>query len=304
MMGKNKVWINGRVVDTKNAKVSVFDRGFLYGDGVFETMRAYAGSVFKLDEHLERLFRALKVVRIKPPYGRKYFKALIQKLLKMNSLENAYVRLAVTRGKGGFGIGYKNILSPSAVLIARQFKRYPAWMHERGINAGIVDIRQNDLSPLCGIKSMNYLKFVLARFRAKEAGCDEAILMNTKGFITEAATSNIFLVKGGGLVTPSPDSGILPGITRGVILRIAKKLRMKAAERRVAPRELSNADEIFLTNSLAGVLPVTRIGGKKVGNGKPGELTKLLAISYRSLIKRPCIPLPECTAVHSGSGVS
>ena len=263
-------------------------------------MRSYAGEVFKLDEHLDRLFSALRVVRIKPPHDRKYFKALIQKLLKMNGLESAYVRLAVTRGKGGFGIGYprtspalrrggaglrKDDFRPNVVLVAKQFDGYPEWMYRDGISANIVDVRQNDLSSLCGIKSMNYMNYILARFRAKESGYDEAILMNTKGSITEAATSNIFLVKRGGLVTPSLDSGILPGITRGVILEIARKSRIRAAERKVATRELSNAVEVFLTNSLAEVLPVTRIGRKKVGTGKPGELTKLLALSYKSLTK-------------------
>lgn len=272
-------------VDAKGAKVSVFDRGFLYGDGVFETMRAYAGVVFKLDEHIDRLFGALKAVKIKPPRGKKYFKSIIQRLLKINRLKSAYVRLAVTRGEGGFGIGYKDDLRPSVVLVAKQFDGYPEWMHERGISAKIVDARQNDLSPLCGIKSMNYLNYILARFHAKESGYDEAILANTKGYITEAATSNIFFVKNGALVTPSLDSGILPGIARQVIIDIAGRLKIKVSERKVSPPELSNADEIFLTNSLAEVLPVTHIGRKKVGNGKPGKLTQLLAISYKSLTK-------------------
>jgi branched-chain amino acid aminotransferase len=156
-------------------------------------------------------------------------------------------------------------------------------MHRRGIKAGIVDIRQNDRSPLCGIKSMNYLNFILARLSAAEEGCGEAILMNTKGFIAEGATSSIFLVKKGGLVTPSLDSGILPGITRGVILEIADKSGIGVSERKVAARELSDADEVFLANSLAEVLPVTRIGSKRVGSGRPGALTKFLAVSYRSL---------------------
>lgn len=246
-------------------------------------MRAYGGIVFKLDGHIDRLFGALKVVKIEPPQSKKYFKAVIQKLLKINRLESAYVRLAVTRGEGGFGIGYKDNFSPTAIIVAKQFDGYPEWMHERGISARIVNVRQNDLSPLCGIKSMNYLNYILARFHAKGSGSDEAILMNTKGHVTEAATSNIFFVKKGALITPSLDSGILPGITRSVVIKIAQKLHIKVVEKKVVPKDLLTADEIFLTNSLAEVLPVTKIGPKKVGNGKPGKLTKLLAIAYQSL---------------------
>lgn len=285
----NKIWINGRFVDEETAKVSVFDRGFLYGDGVFETMKAYGGVVFKLDEHLDRLFRALKAVRIEPPSGKDHFKGLVKRLLKINGLESAYVRLAVTRGRGGFGIGYRDDLKAGAVLVAKDFKPYPKWMHARGIRAKVVDVRQNDRSPLCGIKSMNYLNYIVARFHAKEAGFDEAILTNTRGFVTEAATSNIFLVIRKRLVTPSLDSGILPGIARAVILEIAGRLKLKVSQRGVRPQELLKADEIFLTNSLAEVLPVTGIGSKRVGSGKPGELTRLLATSYQKQVIRETV---------------
>ncbi len=288
-MKKIKVWINGKLIDADKAKISVFDRGFLYGDGVFETMRSYAGVVFKLDRHLNRLFASLRVIKIDPPCGKTYFKEAVCKLLRTNGLKSAYIRLAVTRGEGGFGIGYprsKDDFSPNIVIVAREFRGYPEWMHKRGISAKVVRARQNEYSPLSGIKSMNYLNYILARFHAKENGCDEAILTNTKGYVTEGATSNIFLVKDDGLITPSLDSGILPGITREVIIEIARRLRLKVSERKVLPSELPKTDEIFLTNSLAEVLPVIKIGPKRVGRGVPGDITKLLRISYQKQVIR------------------
>lgn len=281
-----KIWINGRQADQKDAKVSVFDRGFLYGDGLFETMRSYAGVVFRLNRHLSRLFGSFSALKMAPPNNKKYFKEAVLKLLRTNGLKSAYIRIAVTRGEGGFGIGYKDDFSPTVVIVAKEFRGYPEWMHKRGISAKVVDVRQNEYSPLSGVKSMNYLNYILARFRAKEDGCDEAILMNTKGDVTEGATSNIFFVKNDALITPFLDSGILPGVTRETILEIARRLKLKVSERRVSPSELTGADEIFLTNSLAEVLPVTRIGPRRVGRGIPGDLTKLLSISYQKQVIR------------------
>ena len=288
-MKRQKAWLNKKFVDIDRTKVSIFDRGFLYGDGAFETMRSYAGIVFKLDDHLARLFDALKILKIKLPYSRKYLAGAIYRLLDINGLKSAYIRLAVTRGEGRFGIGYKDVFAPNAVIVAKEFEGYPEWMFRRGISAGVAGIRQNEYSPLAAVKSMNYLNYIMARFEAKEKGYDEAILLNTRGFVTEGATSNIFLVKKDVLITPSPDSGILQGITRGVILAIAKRLRFRVKEKRISMRELALADEIFLTNSLAEVLPVTRIGPKPVGCGHPGEATKFFRISYQKEVIRDTV---------------
>lgn len=279
-----KIWINSRFVEEKDARVSVFDRGFLYGDAVFETMRSYAGVVFRLDAHLGRLLSSLKVLKIKRPYDAAYLKDSIYKTLEVNRQKSAYVKLAITRGEGRFGIGYRDAFVPNIVIVAKDFEEYPDWMRKRGLSAGVVRMRQNEYSPLSGIKSANFLTYILARFHAKDDGFDEAILMNTRGGIAEAATSNIFLVKGNTVITPSLDSGILPGITRAVILKIAKKLRLGVKEKAVSYRELLCADEVFLTNSLAEVLPVTRIDSKRIGRGLPGELTKLLHISYQKQV--------------------
>jgi branched-chain amino acid aminotransferase len=290
-MRKNKIWINGRFVGINDAKVSVFDRGFLYGDGVFETMRSYAGIVFKLNEHIDRLFKGLATIRIKAPHSRSYFKKAIYDSLKINKIRSGYIRVAMTRGEGRFGIGYKDDFTPNIVIIAKEFGGYPEWMHDRGLSAQTAGFIQNEYSPLAGIKSMNYLNPILARLYAKEDGYDEAILENINGYITEAATSNIFIVRKGAIITPSRDSGILPGVTRGVIIGIAKKLKLKMVERKIPRREPETADEVFLTNSLAEILPVVKINSKKIGTGKPGEITKLLRISYQKAVIKEVILL-------------
>lgn len=281
----SKIWINGKFFDPGKAKISVFDRGFLYGDGAFETMRSYAGVVFKLDDHLDRLFKSLKILKIKQPRSKKFLSDAICKSLKINNLLGAYIRLAVTRGEGRFGIGHTDAFVPNVIIVAKEFEGYPEWMFSKGISAGIIGV-QNEYSVISRIKTQNYLNYILARFDAKEAGFDEAILTNTKGYVTEGATSNIFLVRADKIITPSLNSGVLPGITRSVIINIAKKLKLRIKEKFVSCRELVKADEVFLTNSLAEVLPVTRIDSKTIGSGLVGPLTKLLHISYQKQVIR------------------
>lgn len=293
-----KIWINGKFVDPDKAKVSVFDRGFMYGDGVFETMRGYAGRVFKLDRHLERLFRSLDALKIKHKYSKKYLQDAIYKTLKTNRLSSAYIKLAVTRGEGRpacqrsynvqagrFGISYKDIFSPNVVITAKDFEGYPGWMFDIGLSANITGV-QNEKSVTSRIKTLNYLPYILARDDARDMGYDEAILTNTKGCITEGATSNVFIVKNTVLITPSEASGILPGITRGVIIEIAKGLKINVKEKLLKRRELLGADELFLTNSLAEILPVTKVDSKRIGSGLVGDITKLLRISYQKAVIR------------------
>lgn len=281
-MKKLQIWINGRFIDIDKARVSVFDRGFLYGDGVFETMRSYAGIVFRSGDHIDRFFNSLKVVRIKSPHDKIYLKKIIYNTLKVNGLKNAYIRLSMTRGEGKFKIGYKDAFRPNVMVVAKDFEEYPLWMYKTGLSANVIKgICRNERSALSSIKSLNFLGLIVGRIYAKEAGYDEAILTNTKGHIAEAATSNVFLVKRERIVTPSLASGILPGITRGVIIEIAKRLKVKVAEKLVTRRELLNADEVFLTNSLAEVLPVTRVDSSKIASGRVGECTKLFRISYQ-----------------------
>jgi len=280
-MNKPKVWINGKFVDMVDAKVSIFDRGFLYGDGVFETMRSYAGVIFRLEEHLDRLFDALSLLKIKAAYSKKYLTDAVYENLSVNGLKSANIRISVTRGEGILGIGYRDEFVPNTVIVTKELREYPDWMYLKGISAKVVDVRQNEHSPVPKIKSLNFLNYILARQSAKEKGFDEAILMNTTNYIAEASTSNIFLVKRSRIITPSQDSGLLSGITRGVIIKIAKRLRLDIEEDKIPYVELLGADEVFLTNSLVEVLPVTKLDSKKVGKGIPGEITKLLHVSYQ-----------------------
>lgn len=281
-----KVWINNKFVDIKKAAIPLSDRGFLYGDGVFETMRSYSGTVFRLDEHIERLLSALVSLRIRKPYGKKYFKDIICKTLRINGLKDAYIRISVTRGQGRFGINYTDIFIPNTVILARNFDGYPSWMHKKGISVGISEITQNENSPVSGIKSLNFLNYIMARIEARERGFDDAVLKNTKGDIAEGATSNIFLVKGNNLATPSINSGVLPGITRSAVIKIALKLKFVVKQKRVSPRELMSADEVFFTNSLAEVLPVTYIDSRKVGAGAPGPVTRTIHNEYQKEVIR------------------
>ncbi len=280
-MKNQKVWINKKFIDIDDAKISIFDRGFLYGDGLFETMRSYAGVVFKLDEHLDRLFLGLKALKIREPCLKKYLSDVIYESLAINNLKSANIRLAVTRGEGTSGIDHREEFVPNVVIVSKELREYPDWMYSKGISAKVVGIQQNEYSPVSKMKSMNFLNYILARIGAKDEGFDEAILMNTNNYLAEAATSNIFLVKRKTVITPSLDSGVLPGITRGVIIKIAKRMQIDIKEKAVLYIELMDADEVFLTNSLVEVLPVTKVDSKKVGKGIPGEIAKLLHISYK-----------------------
>lgn len=289
MKGNEKIWISGKFVDAGKAVVSVFDRGFLYGDGVFETMRCYAGVVFKLDEHLKRLYTGMRVAGIRPPCPRARLETLVYRTVRANRLQSAYARVAVTRGEGRFAIGHMDSFTPTLVIIAKPFDGYPAWMHDKGISLGLAGTRQNEHSVLSRIKSHNFLNYILARFEAQDMGFDEALIANTRGHIAEAATSNVFIVRRGRLITPALTSGVLPGITRAAVIAIAKRLRIRVVEKAVPYREALAADEVFLTNSLAEVLPVTRIGPRRIGSAAPGPVTKLLMVAYQKEVIKAVI---------------
>ena len=283
-MHKTKVWINGRFFGAGSAKVSVFDRGFLYGDGLFETMRAYNGRILKLGGHLSRLFGSAKIMMMNIPYSKKNLERAVYKTLKSNRLKEAYIRLTVTRGEGAFTLKGGRISKPNIVIAVKEFTPYPERSYSCGISAGISDITKDEHSPLSKIKTLNFLDCILARMRARSDGFDEAILENSKGCVAEAATSNIFLVKEGRLATPSLDSGILPGITRAAVIRIAGRLGIDVAERAVYRNELTGADEVFLTNTLAEIMPVVKIDHMPIGGGRPGRITKLLHKAYQQTV--------------------
>jgi len=266
-----KVWMNNKMIDAKDAKISVFDKGFLYGDGLFETMRAYGCSIFKIDEHLSRLFDSAKALKIHIPYSKKCLREAAYNSIKRNRSKDAYIRITVT--KGG-----------NVIILTKEFKGYPRGNYIDGTSAKVSKITLNEHSPLAGKKTLNFLNYLVAKEDARASGYDEAILLNTKGDVAEGATSNIFLVKNGRLFTPSLDSGVLPGITRRMVIMLAKEKKIAVTEKHLSCKELISADEVFLTNSLAELLPVIKVGRAKIGRGRPGEVTKLLHAAYRQLV--------------------
>lgn len=278
------IYLNGSLVPKEEAKVSVFDRGFLYGDGAFETVRIYDGKPFMIDEHITRLLNGLKALRFqKLPAGLKVY-AL--KLIEANKVKNGVLRIAVTRGELTAGIDPSACKEPTVVISAKEGMPYNEGLYERGFKAIIPSVRKDSRSPLCKVKSANFLTHILAKAEASDAGVDEAIMLNYEGFLTEATVSNIFVVKGNALITPSVESGILPGITRKVVLEMAEKMGLEVAECEIRPAELYGADEAFLTNSLMEVMPLVEVDKKAIGNGLPGKITREVRKNYQQLVKK------------------
>lgn len=277
------IYLNGSLVPKEEAKVSVFDRGFLYGDSVFETIRIYDGKPFLIDEHITRLLNGLKALRFqKLPAG---LKVHSEKVIEANKVKNGVLRIAVTRGELTSGIAPSACKEPTVVITAREGMPYNEGLYERGFKAIIPSVRKDSRSPLCKVKSANFLTHILAKGEATDAGVDEAVMLNYDGLVTEATVSNIFLVKGKTLFTPSLESGILPGVTRKVVLEMAEKMGLEVAECEIRPEELYGADEAFLTNSLMEVMPLVEVDKRLIGNGLPGDVTKEIHKNYQKLVR-------------------
>ncbi|MBL7069588.1 MAG: aminodeoxychorismate lyase [Candidatus Omnitrophica bacterium] len=277
--------MNEKIVDEKKAVISAFDRGVLYGDGVFETMRSYDKKVFALDRHLDRLEASGDITGIKISKDRKYLKYIIYKLIKINRLKDAYIRLAVTRGAGRVGLDATTARDQSLIIIVKRFTAYPDKFYKKGVILCTSSIRRNERSRLCGAKTLNYLNNIIARMEAQRRGATDALLLNTKGEVAESAVSNIFMVKKKDLVTPSLESGALAGITREIVLSLAHRLNLNPVERRVGLAELKSAKEAFLTNTLMEVMPVVRVDNKRIANGRPGLVTKSIHRLYKESVK-------------------
>lgn len=278
-----KIFINERIVDEKRAVIPVSDRGLLYGDGLFETMRSYKGKIFMLDKHLDRLYSSSEVIDLKIDKDRKYIKFVLYKLLKVNNLKDARVRLTITRGSGRVGLDCTSVKDQSLIITAKKFVPYPDRFYKKGTSLFISQVRRDERSKLSGIKSLNYLSNILARIEAQAEGADDAIMLNTKGHVAETAVSNIFMVRKKKLITPSVDSGILPGITREIVLSLAPECDLKSVERHITPEELKKSREVFITNTAMQIIPVTKIDDKQIGTGKPGLYTKHLHRLYQKL---------------------
>lgn len=282
----NLVYINGELVPKETASVSVFDHGFLYGNGLFETMRAYRKRIFRLEHHLQRLFLSLEYLKFPIPFTFDTLKEAIRETIAANHLEDAYIRLNVTRGEGASVPDPTTCKSPTIIIIAREYLPYSPALYQKGYSGKVVTVRPSPHTPSTGMKTLNFLNHIIAKMEAKESGFNEGILVNTEGFVTEGTVSNIFMVKGDTLSTPSRAVGLLPGVTRQVILELAQEKELTTVEGTITPHQLSDADEAFLTNSLVEIMPLVALDGQPLGKGVPGPVTQELIPAYRKLVKK------------------
>ena len=279
-----KIYIDGKYYDEKNAKISVFDHGLLYGDGIFEGIRAYNSRVFRLREHIDRLFDSAKAILLEIPISHAAMMKAVVDTCRKNKLRDGYIRLIVTRGKGTLGLNPNRCKKPSIIVIADKIQLYPPELYERGMAIVTVATTRNlsnAVNP--AIKSLNYLNNILAKIEANNAGVEEAIMLNSEGFVAECTGDNIFILKGGRMMTPPLSAGALYGITRGVVMDMAREASIPVSEPNLTRYDLFVADECFLTGTGAELIPVTKIDGRVIGTGKPGPVTKSLVKNYHAL---------------------
>ena len=289
-----KVYIDGKFLNERDAKVSVFDHGLLYGDGIFEGIRAYNGRVFRLREHIDRLFYSAKAILLKIPMSHAALMQATVEACRQNKLRDGYIRLVVTRGVGTLGLNPDRCKKPSVIIIADKIQVYPTALYARGMNIVTVPTVRNLHSALNpAIKSLNYLNNILAKIEANNAGVEEAVMLNAEGFVAECTADNLFVVKAGKLFTPPLSAGALYGITRQTVMELAKQLGLPVSEPNLTRYDLFNADECFLTGTGAEIMPVIKIDGRVIGTGKPGKLTRKLVTEYHSLTKVSGEPIYE-----------
>jgi branched-chain amino acid aminotransferase len=276
------IYLNGRWVPESEAKVSVFDHGLLYGDGVFEGIRAYNGRVFRLDEHLDRLYDGAKVIDLCIPLEKEEFKELICETLRRNNLRDAYIRPVVTRGTGDLGLDPRRCSAATVFIIATEWGAMYGDLYEKGLKAITVSVRRNAAEALPpNVKSLNYLNNILAKLECIYKGGDEAIFFDTNGYLSEGSGDNIFLVKNGVLITP-PTLNNLRGITRQVVLEIAESMGITIREQNLGFFDLYTADEVIVTGTAAEVAPIVEIDGRVIGSGKPGAVTRQLMVAFKT----------------------
>ena len=287
-----KIYLDGKLVNEDEARISVFDHGLLYGDGVFEGIRAYNGRVFKLDEHLHRLYDSARAIMLKIPLDKKETKKAVLMTLRANGLSNAYIRLVVTRGKGDLGLDPKKCPKPTVFIITHKITLYPRELYYKGMEVITVPTIRNLVSAIDPqIKSLNYLNNILAKIEANLAGMQEAIMLNKDGYVVECTGDNIFIVRDGVLFTPPTWLGVLSGITCNTVLELAIKLKIKTKEEVFTRYALYTADECFLTGTAAEIIPVVKIDDRVIGEGMPGKITLRLMKEFRVLTKKEGIPI-------------
>lgn len=279
------IYVDGRILPKEEAVVSVYDHGLLYGDGIFEGIRIYSGKVFRLTEHLERLYEGARVIMLAIPMSQEEMKQAVLDTVAASEKRNGYIRLVVTRGKGALGISPDTCPKPSVIIIVDDIQLYPEEYYEKGIKVMTAATRRNTVDSLDPrVKSLNYLNNILAKMEAQRGGCLEAVMLDRHGYVTECTGDNIFIVKRGMVRTPSVTRGALDGITRGIIIKLAAEGGIPVREGDIALFDLYTADECFLTGTGAEMIPVAEIDGRTVGDGRPGPVTLRLREMFRKEI--------------------
>jgi branched-chain amino acid aminotransferase len=281
-----KVWIDGRLVEKQAAKISVYDHGFLYGDGVFEGIRVYQGRIFERDAHIERLYHSAKAIRLTIPMSPEQVCAAMEETVQANGFRDCYIRLIVTRGVGYLGLNPDRCEKPSVIVIADTITMYPREMYENGmavVTATVIRNHPNALSPR--VKSLNYLNNILAKIEANDAGVPEAVMLNGEGNVAECTGDNIFIVRAGQVQTPATHDGILEGITRRFVLDLCTRLAVPFVEKTLQRHDLYISDECFLSGTAAEIIAVTKIDGRTIGDGKPGAITRRLTEAFHRHVR-------------------
>jgi branched-chain amino acid aminotransferase len=272
-----KIWLDGKLVDEADAKISVFDHGLLYGNGVFEGIRVYSGKIFELDAHIKRLYESAKVLRLDIPLGKGKLIEAIEETVKANGVIDGYIRLVVTRGKGTLGLNPFICESSSLFIIADNIQLYPEELYEKGMRViSATTVRNHPLAIPPQAKTLNYLNNIIAKIEALDNNVPEAIMYNHEGYVAEATGDNVFTVKDGVLYTPPVEAGALEGITRAVVIKLAERQNLKVVEKNLTRFDLYVCDELFLTGTAAEVIGVVEIDGRIIGEGIPGPITRLL----------------------------
>ena len=293
MKSNAKIYIDGKWVSAGDAKISIFDHGLLYGDGVFEGIRAYDGRVFRLRQHLERLFASARAITLTIPMSMAKLEEIVLETLRRNRLREGYIRLIVTRGVGDLGLNPISCRRPSVIIIADHIALYPPECYTRGLKAAIASTRRNipdAINP--SIKSLNYLNNILAKIEANLRDVREAIMLNAQGYVAECTGDNVFYVKGQELVTPPVSAGALAGITRACVMDLARQqLGLSVKEAYFTPYEIFIADECFFTGTAAEIIPVINVDDRPIGSGKPGSITRSLITAFRELTQTEGTPI-------------
>jgi branched-chain amino acid aminotransferase len=285
-MPSPKVYISGKLHDKADAKISVYDHGLLYGDGVFEGIRVYGGKVFKLQAHVDRLFESARAIKLEIPLSWQQMADAIEQTVAANNKRDGYVRPIVTRGAGTLGLDPRKTSDPQVIIIVDDISLYPPELYENGLEiATVATIRNHPAALSPRIKSLNYLNNILAKIEGIQQGCLESLMLNHKGEIAECSGDNIFLVKNGTLRTPPIDAGILEGITRDTVIDLAREARIPVQEIALTRHDVFVADECFLTGTAAEIIPVVKCDGREIGPGKPGPITRRLHEAYHRLTR-------------------